>query len=77
MQRYWIKVGRHLPRIVKLLTRMGLEDRARYVERATMNNERVLSLDDAAQGTAPYFSTILIHRRGDAWLGSAREEAAE
>lgn len=62
-----IKVGRHFPRIRALLQRLGLAGRARYVERATMQTERVLPLDAVEAGGAPYFSTILIHRRGEAW----------
>ncbi|MCR9175892.1 MAG: precorrin-2 C(20)-methyltransferase [Alphaproteobacteria bacterium] len=73
-----IKVGRHLPRIRALLTRLGLSERARYIERATMATERVLPLSHAGEDSAPYFSTILVHRRGDAWLSEtapAREVA--
>ena len=73
-----IKVGRHLPRIRALLTRLGLSDRARYIERATMATERVLPLSQVGEDAAPYFSTILVHRRGDAWLSEtapAREVA--
>lgn len=62
-----IKVGRHFPRIRALLQRLGLAGRARYVERATMGTERVLPLEAVEEGGAPYFSTILIHRRGEAW----------
>jgi len=62
-----IKVGRHFPRIRALLQRLGLAGRARYVERATMATERILPLEEVDDGGAPYFSTILIHRRGEAW----------
>lgn len=62
-----IKVGRHFPRIRALLDRLGLADRARYVERATMGAERILPLEAVEADGAPYFSTILIHRRGEAW----------
>ncbi|GHD57603.1 precorrin-2 C(20)-methyltransferase [Thalassobaculum fulvum] len=62
-----IKVGRHFPRVRALLDRLGLADRARYVERATMGTERILPLDAVESDGAPYFSTILIHRRGEAW----------
>lgn len=62
-----IKVGRHFPRIRALIERLGLSDRARYVERATMATERILRLDAVETDGAPYFSTILIHRRGEAW----------
>ena len=74
-----IKVGRHLPRIRALLIRLGLSDRARYIERATMATERVLPLSQVGEDTAPYFSTILVHRRGDAWLSetATTREVAE
>jgi precorrin-2/cobalt-factor-2 C20-methyltransferase len=62
-----IKVGRHFPRVRALIDRLGLTDRARYVERATMQTERILPLDAVEVDGAPYFSTILIHRRGEAW----------
>ena len=62
-----IKLGRHFARIRVLLTRLGLADKARYVERASLKSERVLPLDAVAPDEAPYFSMILLHRRGEAW----------
>jgi precorrin-2/cobalt-factor-2 C20-methyltransferase len=62
-----IKVGRHLPKVRKVLRDLGLSARARYVEHATMANQRVLSLDEADEAGAPYFSMILLHARGEAW----------
>ncbi len=62
-----IKVGRHLGKVRDVLRDLGLADRARYVERATMTSQRILSLDEAADGVAPYFSMILVHRRAEAW----------
>lgn len=62
-----IKVGRHFPRVRALIEHLGLTDRARYVERATMGTERILPLAAVEADGAPYFSTILIHRRGEAW----------
>ena len=62
-----IKVGRHLPKVRGVLVDLGLADRARYVERATMENQRVLPLADVSDGDAPYFSMILVHRRAEAW----------
>ncbi|MEM6676651.1 MAG: precorrin-2 C(20)-methyltransferase [Pseudomonadota bacterium] len=55
-----MKVGRHLPRLRALVARMGLTDRAVYVARASLPDERVLPLAEAPE-TAPYFSMILIH----------------
>lgn len=57
-----MKVGRHLPKVRRVLTRLGLADDARYVERATMSGQRVLPLDDPGLAEAPYFSMILVRR---------------
>ena len=62
-----IKVGRHLQKVRKVLGDLGLLERARYVERATMQEQRILPLDGLDGESAPYFSMILIHRRGEAW----------
>lgn len=62
-----IKLGRHFARIRDLLTRLGLAEKARYVERASLASERVLPLDAVDPHAAPYFSMILMHRRGEAW----------
>lgn len=62
-----IKPGRHFARVQALLLRMGLQDRARYVERATLASQRILPMQEVAEDGVPYFSMILIHRRGEAW----------
>jgi precorrin-2/cobalt-factor-2 C20-methyltransferase len=62
-----IKLGRHFAKVRAVLERLGLAATARYVERASLGNERVLPLADVAPETAPYFSMILLHRRGAAW----------
>jgi len=61
-----IKVGRHLGKVRRVLEGLGLDGDARYVERATMETERVLPLSDVADGGAPYFSMILVRRSDDA-----------
>ena len=62
-----IKVGRHLQRVRAVIEAMGLTENARYVEHATMASEKILPLADVVDGSAPYFSMILIHARGNAW----------
>ena len=62
-----IKVGRHLQKVRKVLGLLGLLERARYVERATMGEQRILPLAELEADSAPYFSMILMHRRGEAW----------
>ncbi len=62
-----IKIGRHLAKVRDVLNTIGLADGARYVERATMANQRILKLDEVSDHDAPYFSMILVHRRAEAW----------
>ena len=62
-----IKVGRHLSKVRGVLRDLGLVTRARYIERATMSSQRILALDEVADGEAPYFSMILVHSRAEAW----------
>ncbi len=62
-----IKVGRHFAKVRKVLTELKLADRTRYVEHATLPSERVLKLHEVPADAAPYFSMLLVHRRGDAW----------
>jgi len=61
-----VKVGRHIAKVRRVLQELGLESRARYIERASLAAERILPPSEAAD-PAPYFSMILVHRRGEAW----------
>lgn len=61
-----IKLGRHFARIRAVLGRLGLAAQARYIERASTASERVLPLDAVDAAAVPYFSMILLHRRGAA-----------
>lgn len=62
-----IKVGRHFPKVRDVLESLGLTGQARYVQHATMENQIVLPLDAVPPEAVPYFSMILVHRRGQAW----------
>ncbi len=62
-----IKLGRNFARVRDLLNRLGLAAKACYVERATLGNARVQKLDAVDPNETPYFSMILVHRRGEAW----------
>ncbi len=62
-----MKIGRHFDRIRALIGDLNLTDKARYIERASMENQKILSLADVPADAAPYFSMILIHKRGQAW----------
>jgi precorrin-2/cobalt-factor-2 C20-methyltransferase len=62
-----IKVGRHFARIRELLAELDLAGQARYVEHATMANQRILPLTEVDESAVPYFSMIVVHKRGAAW----------
>ena len=62
-----IKLGRHFAKVRKVLDRLGLLDKAHYVERATLGNQRLLPLAEVEPAEVPYFSMILVHKRGEAW----------
>ncbi|UCH72944.1 MAG: precorrin-2 C(20)-methyltransferase [Rhodospirillales bacterium] len=62
-----IKVGRHLAKLRRVLARLDLADHARYVEYATMPEQTVQPFATISADAAPYFSLVLVHRRGDAW----------
>ena len=62
-----IKVGRHFAKVRRVLNELGLVGQARYVEHATMDSQRILPLDAVAEDSVPYFSMILVHKRGEAW----------
>ena len=59
-----IKVGRHLARIRRVLDAAGLLEHAWYVAHATMGRQVVMPLAAVTDTTGPYFSMILVHRRG-------------
>lgn len=60
-----IKVGRHLDKVRRVLEAEGLAAGARYIERATMDGQRIASLDDMSDQKAPYFSLIIVRKAAD------------
>lgn len=58
-----MKIGRNLPKVRAALAEAGMLERAIYVERGTMEDERVERLADMAHDPAPYFSLILVPGR--------------
>ena len=62
-----IKVGRHFAKVRRVLVELGVSDRARYVEHATMASQRILPLEAVGENGVPYFSMILVHKGGEAW----------
>ena len=61
-----IKVGRHLDKVRRLLDALDLTANAHYIEHATMADQRIAPLAEAGP-RAPYFSMVVVHRRGEAW----------
>ncbi|MFQ5954829.1 MAG: precorrin-2 C(20)-methyltransferase [Kiloniellales bacterium] len=62
-----IKLGRYFAKVRAVLERLGLADQARYVEHATMSSQRIVPLAAVDPATVPYFSMVLVHKRGKAW----------
>lgn len=61
-----IKVGRHLDKVRRVLDGLGIIDKAHYIEHATMASQRIAPLAEAGS-KAPYFSMVVVHKRGEAW----------
>ena len=62
-----IKVGRHLPKLRRVLDDLGLTEKAGYIARATLASQQVMPLLDVAFDEAPYFSMILIYKGDEPW----------
>ncbi|MBO1039580.1 precorrin-2 C(20)-methyltransferase [Brucella pituitosa] len=63
-----MKLGKNLDKVRDVLTDLGLMDRALYIERATMQNQRIASLAEVSGSDCPYFSIILVP--GSKWNGA-------
>ena len=55
-----MKLGRHFTKVRDILHQLGLASRARYIERATMAQLRIVPLDEVDPAQVPYFSMIVI-----------------
>ena len=55
-----VKLGRHFRKVVRVLDTLGLLGNARYVERATLPNQRIAPLASVDATSVPYFSMALI-----------------
>lgn len=62
-----MKVGRHMPRLRTLLDDLGLTEKAGYVERASLPEQKAMPLTEFTADKAPYFSMILIYKGDEAW----------
>ena len=62
-----MKLGRNFPKVRQVLEELGLAERALYVERATMANQKIVALDQVEPMSSPYFSLIIVP--GERWQG--------
>ncbi|HTH99747.1 MAG TPA: precorrin-2 C(20)-methyltransferase [Acidisoma sp.] len=58
-----MKLGRNLPKVRRVLERLGRQGRTVYVERGTMAAARIVPLAELGEAPAPYFSMLLIPGR--------------
>jgi precorrin-2 methylase len=55
-----MKVGRHLDDVAAAVRAAGRSRGAVYVERASLPDARIASIDEVAGTVAPYFSLVLV-----------------
>ncbi|NJK67959.1 MAG: precorrin-2 C(20)-methyltransferase [Microcoleus sp. SU_5_3] len=55
-----IKLGRHFAKVRDVLMELGQFDRALYIERATMPNQRIRAIVDVEPAEVPYWALIMI-----------------
>lgn len=61
-----IKLGRHFAKVRDVLARLGLAERAHYIERASLPDQRILPLAEIDAAAVPYFAMILLRGLGQA-----------
>jgi precorrin-2/cobalt-factor-2 C20-methyltransferase len=59
-----MKLGGNFPKLRRVLTRLGLAERAIYVERGTMTGEKILPFREKLDDAAPYFAMVLAPGQG-------------
>ncbi|MBB5463999.1 precorrin-2/cobalt-factor-2 C20-methyltransferase [Paraburkholderia sp. Clong3] len=62
-----MKLGRNFDKVRRVLDELGLAQRALYVERATMRNQRIVPLAEVDPMASPYFSLLVVP--GQKWQG--------
>ncbi|KND56404.1 Cobalt-precorrin-2 C20-methyltransferase [Candidatus Paraburkholderia kirkii] len=60
-----MKLGRNFEKVRHVLAELRLDERALYVERATMANQRIVPLDEVDPMASPYFSLLVVP--GEKW----------
>lgn len=72
----FIKVGRHLERLTALIGEAGLRESSAYLERVTLDNQKIMPLSAVGSGAAPYFSIVLVYKGSEDWVASLPIEGA-
>ena len=64
--------GIHAPgaEINDLIADAGLLGQAAYLQRVTLNNQKLFPLANLTEDVAPYFSIILIYKGAEDWITS-------
>jgi precorrin-2/cobalt-factor-2 C20-methyltransferase len=57
-----IKLGRHFAKLRRVADRLGLLDRAIYIEHASLPDQRVMPLAEVDPADVPYFAMALLRR---------------
>ncbi len=63
-----MKLGKNLSKVRGVIADLGLMERALYVERATMDAQKIIPLTEVDPTSSPYFSLILVP--GEKWQGN-------
>jgi precorrin-2/cobalt-factor-2 C20-methyltransferase len=56
----FIKLARHFEKVVGVLKELGLYDRAKYIEKATTDRQKIVAIADVNPKDVPYFSMIIV-----------------
>ncbi len=59
-----MKLGGNFPKLRRAMARAGLDHAAIYVERGTMNGEKIMPFSEKEDDHAPYFSMVLSPGKG-------------
>lgn len=60
-----IKLGRHFPKVKQVLIELGLFERALYIERATMPNQRIIPIQELDPNQVTYWALVMIPSQGN------------
>tara|TARA_B100001996_G_C18648001_1_gene588215 strand:+ start:692 stop:1405 length:714 start_codon:yes stop_codon:yes gene_type:complete len=58
-----MKIGRHLGKVKRVLSRLGLDHNAIYVEHASMPDQKIFQMREISKKNAPYFSMVLVNSK--------------